>query len=297
MKRKYIFSTGIIGILCMILSQFSFSLNDSLVKLIVLESTNQLSLLNVIFVRGLFTTFFIFIYLKIIEKKRLIIIVKNFPYHKRGFFEVLTAVCFLSGLILLPFAEVYTLLMTNPFFVTIFAYLFLKEKVGIRRLIAIIIGFIGVLIVVNPNKSDFNFFFILPISAAVFLTIRDITTKNIANKNNSFEIIFITSLLMTLFSGFGSLFVEFSIELKSFLKLILSSIFLSIAYLLSVLTIFYAPLSLTASSRYSVVIFGIFFGYVFFGEQPTNNMIIGASIIIASGMFVIQREKKLGKIK
>ena len=58
-----------------------------------------------------------------------------------------------------------------------------------------------------------------------------------------------------------------------------------------------SPLSLTASSRYSVVIFGIFFGYVFFGEQPTNNMIIGASIIIASGMFVIQREKKLGKIK
>ena len=297
MKRKYIFSPAILGILFMILSQFSFSLNDSLVKLIVIESSNQLSLLNTIFIRGLFTTLVILLYIKIVERKNLITIVSQISYHKRGLYEVLTAICFLSGLILLPFAEVYTLLMTNPLFVTIFAFLFLKEKVGVRRWIAITVGFIGVLIVINPNKVDFNFLYILPIMAAIFLTIRDIKTKNIANDNNSFEIIFITSLLMTVFSGFGSLFSEFSLEFKSLFKIILASIFLSIAYLLSVLTVFYAPLSLTSSARYSVIIFGIFFGYIFFGELPTINMIIGALFIIFSGLFVIQRERKLGKTK
>ena len=297
MKRKYIFSPAILGILFMILSQFSFSLNDSLVKLIVIESSNQLSLLNTIFIRGLFTTLVILLYIKFVERKNLITIVSQIPYHKRGLYEVLTAICFLSGLILLPFAEVYTLLMTNPLFVTIFAFLFLKEKVGVRRWIAITVGFIGVLIVINPNKVDFNFLYILPIMAAIFLTIRDIKTKNIANDNNSFEIIFITSLLMTVFSGFGSLFSEFSLEFKSLFKIILASIFLSIAYLLSVLTVFYAPLSLTSSARYSVIIFGIFFGYVFFDELPTTNMIIGALFIIFSGLFVIQRERKLGKTK
>ena len=297
MKRKYIFSPAILGILFMILSQFSFSLNDSLVKLIVIESSNQLSLLNTIFIRGLFTTLVILLYIKIVERKNLITIVSQIPYHKRGLYEVLTAICFLSGLILLPFAEVYTLLMTNPLFVTIFAFLFLKEKVGVRRWIAITVGFIGVLIVINPNKVDFNFLYILPIMAAIFLTIRDIKTKNIANDNNSFEIIFITSLLMTVFSGFGSLFSEFSLEFKSLFKIILASIFLSIAYLLSVLTVFYAPLSLTSSARYSVIIFGIFFGYIFFDELPTVNMIIGALFIIFSGLFVIQRERKLEKTK
>ena len=297
MKRKYIFAPAILGILFMILSQFSFSLNDSLVKLIVIESSNQLSLLNTIFIRGLFTTLVILLYIKIVERKNLITIVSQIPYHKRGLYEVLTAICFLSGLILLPFAEVYTLLMTNPLFVTIFAFLFLKEKVGVRRWIAITVGFIGVLIVINPNKVDFNFLYILPIMAAIFLTIRDIKTKNIANDNNSFEIIFITSLLMTVFSGFGSLFSEFSLEFKSLFKIILASIFLSIAYLLSVLTVFYAPLSLTSSARYSVIIFGIFFGYIFFDEFPTINMIIGALFIIFSGLFVIQRERKLGKTK
>ena len=297
MKRKYIFSPAILGILFMILSQFSFSLNDSLVKLIVIETSNQLSLLNTIFIRGLFTTLVILLYIKIVERKNLITIVSQIPYHKRGLYEVLTAICFLSGLILLPFAEVYTLLMTNPLFVTIFAFLFLKEKVGVRRWIAITVGFIGVLIVINPNKVDFNFLYILPIMAAIFLTIRDIKTKNIANDNNSFEIIFITSLLMTVFSGFGSLFSEFSLEFKSLFKIILASIFLSIAYLLSVLTVFYAPLSLTSSARYSVIIFGIFFGYILFDELPTINMIIGALFIIFSGLFVIQRERKLGKTK
>ena len=133
--------------------------------------------------------------------------------------------------------------------------------------------------------------------AAIFLTIRDIKTKNIANDNNSFEIIFITSLLMTIFSGFGSLFLEFSLEFKSLFKIILASIFLSIAYLLSVLTVFYAPLSLTASARYSVIIFGMIFGYLILGETPTYNMIIGAIIITLSGLFVIKREKEIGKIK
>ena len=61
-------------------------------------------------------------------------------------------------MILLPVAEVYTLLMTNPFFVTIFAFLFLKEKVGVRRWGAVARGFIGVIFVVNPQNISFNYF-------------------------------------------------------------------------------------------------------------------------------------------
>ena len=218
-------------------------------------------------------------------------------YHLRGIYEVLTAVCFFTGLILLPVAEVYTLLMTNQFFVTIFAFIFLKEKVGIRRWSAVIFGFIGVIFVINPQNINFNFLFIFPIIAAVFLTIRDIATKGIATKKNSFEIIFITSVLITLFSGIGSLFFDFTFRIEYLPNLFISSIFLTAAYIFSVLTIFYAPLSLTASSRYSVIVFGIIFGYIILNEIPSTNMIIGASIISLSGLFVINREKKLGKIK
>jgi len=296
MKRKYIFSTGAIGIIFMMLGQLCFAVNDTLVKEIVIDNTNNLSVINVIFLRGLLSTSFIFIYLKFYEKKKILNIFKIKNYHKRGIYEVLTAICFFTGLILLPVAEVYTLLMTNPFFVIIFAFLFLKEKVGIRRWGAVAVGFIGVIFVVNPQNFSFNFLYIFPIIAAVFLTIRDIATKGIATKTNSFEIIFITSVLMTLFSGIGSLFFEFTFKFEYLPNLFISSIFLTIAYIFSVLTIFYAPLSLTASSRYSVIVFGMLFGYLILNEIPSTNMVIGATIISLSGLFVIGRQKKLGKI-
>ena len=109
-----------------------------------------------------------------------ILVIKKF--HIRGFYEVLTALFFFTALILLPISEVYTLLMTNPFFVTIFAFLFLKEKVGIRRWAAVIIGFIGVVVVIYPQNFNFNYIFLFPIISAIFLTIRDIATKTLATK-------------------------------------------------------------------------------------------------------------------
>ena len=297
MKRKYIFSVGALGIIFMMLGQLSFAINDTLVKEIVVDSKNNMSTINIIFLRGLLTTSFIFIYLKFYERKNILDIFKIKKYHQRGIYEVLTAICFFTGLILLPVAEVYTLLMTNPFFVIIFAFLFLKEKVGIRRWTAVIIGFIGVLFVINPQNINFNFLYIFPIIAAVFFTIRDIATKGIATKSNSFEIIFTTSVLMTLSSGIGSLFFEFTFKIEYLPNLFVSSIFLTVAYIFSVLTIFYAPLSLTASSRYSVIVFGMVFGYLILNEIPSINMIVGATIISLSGLFVINREKKLGKIE
>ena len=86
-------------------------------------------------------------------------------------------------------------------------------------------------------------------------------------------------------------------KIEYFPNLLISSIFLTIAYVFSVLTIFYAPLSLTASSRYTVIVFGMLFGYLILNEIPSTNMVIGALIISISGLFVINRQKKLGKIK
>ena len=297
MKSKILFSTGIVGILLMMAGQLSFSINDSLVKLTVREIGTDSSIYSVIFSRGIITTSLLGIYLIYFEKKNLLNILKIKEFHFRGLYEVLTALFFFSGLIFLPISEVYTLLMTNPFFVTIFAYFFLKEKVGLRRWTAVILGFIGVIIVINPQNIDFNYLFFLPIISAIFLTIRDIATKPIATKTNNVEITFVTALLITIFAGFGSLIFGFEVTTSHFPFLLTSGVFVLFGYLFSVMTIFYAPLSLTASARYSVIIFGIIFGYLILGETPTYNMIIGAIIITLSGLFVIKREKEIGKIK
>ena len=296
MKRKTLFTYSLLGILLMIIGQLCFSINDTIVKFEVKKIENIFSIFNIIFIRGIFATIIIFIYLYFFEKKNIFKIIWNKNYYFRGIYEVATALFFFTGLMFMPISQVYTLLMTNPFFVTIFAYFFLKERVGLRRWTAVIIGFVGVLIIIKPQNMSFNYLFLFPILAAIFLTIRDINTKNIVTKENSFEIIFITSLLICIFSGLSSLYFGFEVKLNQIPNIFISAIFLTIAYLFSVLTIFYAPLSLTASSRYSVIIFGIIFGYLILNEIPTFNMIVGAVIITSSGIFVIKRQKDLGKI-
>jgi len=296
MKSKILFSSGTIGIIIMMAGQLSFSLNDSFVKLAVIEIGIDTSIFSIIFTRGSITTILLGLYLIIFEKKNLISVLKIKKFHIRGLYEVLTAIFFFTALIYLPISEVYTLLMTNPFFVTIFAFLFLKEKVGIRRWGAVIVGFIGVLVVINPQNFSFNYLFILPIISAIFLTIRDIATKSLATKTNSVEITFITALLITMFAGIGSIIFGYEVTLNQTRYILISSVFVLFGYLFSVMTVFYAPLSLTASARYSVIIFGIILGYFILDEVPNINMIFGAIIIASSGLFIIKREKDIGKI-
>ena len=296
MKSKILFSTGGFGILLMMAGQLSFAVNDTFVKLAVKNIELDSSIFSVIFIRGSITTLLLGLYLVVIERKNLIRILSIKKFHIRGLYEVLTALFFFIALILLPISEVYTLLMTNPFFVTIFAFLFLKEKVGIRRWAAVLIGFIGVLVVINPQNFDFNYIFLLPIISAIFLTIRDISTKNLATKSNNVEITFITALLITIFAGLASLIFGYHVTLNEAPHILISSIFVLFGYLFSVMTVYYAPLSLTASARYSVIIFGIIFGYFILNEIPSSNMIFGAIIITFSGLFVIKREKEIGKI-
>ena len=297
MKSKILFTNGAFGILLMMAGQLSFAVNDTFVKLAVQNIKVDSSIFSVIFTRGSITTLLLGLYLLFIEKKNIISIFTIKSFHIRGLYEVLTALFFFTALILLPISEVYTLLMTNPFFVTIFAFLFLKEKVGARRWTAVLIGFVGVVVVINPQDFDFNFIFMLPIISAIFLTIRDIATKSLATRSNNVEITFITALLITISAGLASIYFGYHVTINEAPHILISSVFVLFGYLFSVMTVYYAPLSLTASARYSVIIFGIIFGYFILNEVPSTNMIIGAIIITLSGLFVIKREKEIGKIK
>ena len=285
------------GIIFMLLSSLCFAINDTVIKFAVKQMENDLSMFNIIFIRGIITSMLILISIFFFGKINLKSLLNNKRSYLRGLFEVLAALSFLTGLMLMPMADVYTLQNIAPLIITASGAILLKEKVGIRRWSAVIMGFIGVLIVINPGNLKFGYIFILPIMSAVFLTLRDVLTKGFKGSSSSLEIIFITSLLVTIAFGALSIFFPIDVTYENISLIIVSSIFLTIAYLFSVLTVLYAPLSLTSSTRYSVIVFGIILGYMVFNEIPSINMIIGAIIISLSGLFVIKREKQLGKIQ
>src|SRR6056300_91420 len=263
--KKPIINNELLGILYMILCQFSFATNDAMVKFIY-QNFDEIYVLNqVIFIRGIFALFFIgiFLYFKNLLNFKVIFSSRQLPI--RGLFESFAAICFFIGVAMLPFGMVYVLLSLAPIFLTTFGALFLNEKVRWRRWTAVIFGFI------YTNNIKCNFY--------------------------SLQIAFITCLVVTIFFGFLSIYKFYYFSIKDYLILFVSSFFLSLGYIFSIATIKVALVSVTSTFRYSVIIWGILYGYFFFNEIPKTNTYIGGVMIVISGLIIISRQKQLGKIK
>jgi len=295
--KKPLINNELLGIFYMILCQFSFATNDAMVKFIYLNFDEIFVLNQVIFIRGIFALFFIgtFLYFKNLLNFKIIFSSRQLSI--RGVFEAFAAICFFIGVATLPFGMVYVLLSLAPIFMTAFGALFLNEKVRWKRWTAVILGFIGIIIVINPKELEFGYFFIFPLLSAILLSFRDMYTKNIKGNFHSLQIAFITCLIVTIFFGFLSLYKFFNFSLKEYLILFVASFFLSLGYIFSVATIKVALVSVTSTFRYSVILWGILYGYFYFGEIPNTNTYIGAVLIVISGLIIITRQKQLGKIK
>ena len=126
------------GIIFMLLSSLCFAINDTVIKFAVKQMENDLSMFNIIFIRGIFTSMLIFISIFFFGKINLKSLLNNKRSYLRGLFEVLAALSFLTGLMLMPMADVYTLLNIAPLIITASGAILLKEKVGIRRWSAVI---------------------------------------------------------------------------------------------------------------------------------------------------------------
>jgi drug/metabolite transporter (DMT)-like permease len=283
------------GIIVMVLSQFFFSSNDAFVKYVLSFHDNDISVLGqVVFIRGVFTTFFIGLVLYFKKEFKLQKMLGSRKLWTRGLIEGACAIFFFLGLATLPLGDLYVLLNLAPIIITASAAIILKETVGWRRWTAVLVGFIGVLIVINPAKLEFGFAFIFPLLAAVFIAYRDTYTRQF--EFDSIQIAFVTSLAVTILFGFYMLFHFVPVTLKELIFIVFSAILLSFGYIFAVATIKIATISTTSTFRYTVIVWGIMYGYVFFNEVPSLNMIIGSSIVVASGLFIIHRQKKIGII-
>ena len=281
----------------MLLAQLSFATNDMLVKMIY-QNYQEIFVLNqIIFIRGIFACGVIALFLFIKNQLDLKIIFSSKKLAIRGLLEAFCCICFFIGIAKLPFAKVYVLLSLAPILLTIYGAIFFKEKVRWRRWSAVILGFAGVVVVVNPADLKYGYYFIFPLLAAILLTFRDIYTKNIKGNFHSLQIAFITCLIVTIFFGILCIYKFYNFNSEEYLIMFVSSFFLSLGYVFSIATIKATLVSVTSTFRYSVILWGILYGYFIFNELPRMNTYIGALMIVVSGLIIISRQKQLGKIK
>ena len=295
------------GILFIIIAMTLFAMQDSLIKFIFEKS----SLYEIFFGRYVVAAFLLFCFIKI--KKKKVILKTNYPVLTmfRVVLHFAAFSAFFISLTYMPLATTNALFFSSPFFVSIFAKFFLKEFIGIRRWSAIIFGFVGVYIVLNPNFSNFEYKNLLPVLSAFFYAASMVITKYTSDKDNVYTQLFYFYLisiliLIIIFFIIGKgqfnninfdptmqfIFREWFANFEYTWKFIL---FFGIAASIAFVCIFSAYIlaspSVISLFEYSLIIMSMIPGYFLFNEIPSIRIFLGVAFIIGAGIYIYFREK------
>ena len=294
------------GIVLILLAMMVFSVQDSIMKYIY----NFVSLYEVYLVRTLVSLIIILLFLKL--TKRPIVFKTQYPLLTscRVILFFFGFSSFYISLTVMPLATATALFFVTPFLITIFAHFFLKEEIGSRRWSAVIIGFIGVYIILNPNFSNFDYLSLTPILCAFCYSLSMIIIKKTSDKDTVYTqifafylgAIFISSIFYFII-GDGQyntgvnpasqfIFKEWFANLEiSMLLMITTGITASVAFLLLFTAYSIASPSVVSPFEYSILLWSSLIGWVFFEEIPSIRTAIGIFIIVSSGIYIFMREK------
>jgi len=211
----------------------------------------------------------------------------------RSLGEVAGTYFFLTALFNMPIANVSAILQSLPLAVSLSATVFLGEPLGWRRMAAISVGFAGVLLIIQPGGSDFNLFSLYALAAVACVTLRDVVVRRMSRDVPSIFVALIAAVGVTLLGGVGSLFTEsVAFTPKATLQLLGATAFLIFGYIFSVTAMRWGEISFVAPFRYTSLIVAMILGVVVFGEWPNFLTMIGAMIVVATGLFTLYRESR-----
>ena len=195
----------------------------------------------------------------------------------------------------LPLATVVSISFAAPIFTTIFSIFFLNEKVGLYRWLAVIVGFIGILIISEPGFSSLNIYYIYPIIFCLGLSYVAIAIKQLSSSEPIWLIGFYFSFSIMIISLFTITQGWVMPNLIDLVLLSLVGILGGVANLLLTQSYKFAEVSLVTPLKYLALVFAIIFGYFIWNEIPTSKTLLGAGLVIISSIIIFRREMFLKK--
>ncbi len=215
----------------------------------------------------------------------------------RTFGEVSSTFTFLLALKHMPLANLSAILQFLPLAVTLAAALILREKVGWRRLSAISVGFVGVMLIVRPGTEGFDRWSVLGLLSVAGVVVRDLATRRISREVPSLTVAFLAALSVTVSAALILPFTEVTpVRPTQALQIAGASAFIIFGYLTIVMAMRVGDISIVAPFRYSSLIAAIVLGWAAFGQWPDNVTLIGAAIVVATGIYTFYRERKLARV-
>ena len=212
----------------------------------------------------------------------------------RSFLGLSATFTFWGALVFLSLADCVAIVFISPLLVTALSVPLLGEKVGVHRWGAVIMGFIGVMIIIRPGMGIVHWAVILPLITALFWANYQITTRILSRTDSALTTLFYTAAGGLFFTTFAVWLVWVTPTFKQWFILAWLGFLGTMGHYLLIKAFELAPASMLAPFSYTSILWSILLGYVLFGHFPDEWTIAGVVIIIASGLYIIQRELRLG---
>jgi len=271
----------------------AYVINDAFMKLLF----SEVALFQAIFLRSIITVPPVLVMVWITkvairnlskQDKRLILL--------RVVAEIFTTIAFLTALKHMPLANVTAILQALPLAITMAAALFLSEPVGWRRWSAILVGFVGVLIVVRPGLEGFNIYSLSALMAVISISVREISTRKLTSEVPTITVVLSTAVGSALFAGIMMIGSELdTVSALSWLLIIGAAVAVLIATLLSVMAMRIGEIGFVSPFRYTSMLGAIGLGILLFGDWPDQPTLVGTLIIVSTGIYAFHREKTIGR--
>ena len=294
------------GILLIVFGMLIFSIQDALIK----ELATTASLIQIFVTRGIIGLILLFTFLKLSKlpisigsKNPLIALIRGllFPISFLSFYLAMAAI---------PIAEASALFFVSPLFMTILSRIILKNKVGIHRLFAIVVGFVGIILIIKPEFSNFNWVMILPIFCAFCYSLSMILTVLTKESDSAYQQtahVYIGSIVVgiSVYFFFGHyhddylnnpsisyLLREWNFENGAILtKMLIISVFGTLGIICLMRAYRVGEPSVISPFEYSMIIYALASGYFIFEERLDYYSLLGIILITLSGFYIFLRER------
>ncbi|WP_041785313.1 DMT family transporter [Rhodospirillum centenum] len=280
------------GILLFIATVFCFSVMDAMVK----DLSARYGTWQIMFFRGLFSLLPIAVLVAQSGGIAALRTERPVSHLLRGLVGIATAFCFFYSYGHMPLADVYAIAFATPLMITALSVPLLGEHVGWRRWTAVLVGFVGVLIMLRPGEGLGTPVALVALAGAFFYALLMIYVRRLARTETTAAIVFYFVLLLCVLSAVMMLPDWRTPDTAlDWTLLVATGILGGFGQILMTLAFRRAPPSAVAPFEYTGMIWAVFFGFTFFGEVPDPAIWIGGAIVIGSGLYILHREALLAR--
>ncbi len=281
-------SENLRGALYMTFAMFGFASNDLVTK----SFKGEMGLGQLVFLRGLFAIALVFLLARALGHLRPLRLALQPRIALRSAGEVVSTYCFITALFHMPLANLSAVMQALPLAITLGAMLFLGEPVGWRRMLAVLVGFVGVLVIVRPGPDGFGIYSLYALGAVAGCVLRDLMTRRLAAGVPSLFVTLVTATVVTAMGGVLSMFEEWQpVGVSQVARMAAGSVLLITGYFFAVISMRVGEIAFVSPFRYFVLIFSIGGAALIYAEYPDPLTLLGAAIVVATGIYTLYRER------